>query len=255
MQKRFNPGPAARNGITAAGMAHFGFTGADTIFEGERGFLKTFTDKSDASALTAGLDKPYQLDIEFKPYSCARPIHNAIDCALEIREKHRPKLDEIKHIAMARHPDWAHYHQNKTPQTYHEAQVSLPYSVAVALKEGQALLKQYTDRKLKDPVLRRLSALVDISVDAALPRGVSCKMTMTMSDGTKHVSQVDYPKGSIQNSMSDEELRTKFDTLAAPVIGDTNANQLADLVADVEQLSDIGKLMRLTAKPKRAKRR
>ncbi|MDB5812507.1 MAG: hypothetical protein JWN94_4629, partial [Betaproteobacteria bacterium] len=67
MQKRFNPGPAARNGVTAAAMAHFGFTGADTIFEGERGFLRAFTDKSDAGQLTAGLDQPYQLDIEFKP--------------------------------------------------------------------------------------------------------------------------------------------------------------------------------------------
>jgi 2-methylcitrate dehydratase PrpD len=255
MQKRFNPGPAARNGITAAAMAQFGFTGADTIFEGERGFLRTFTDKSDASQLTAGLDEPYQLDIEFKPYSCARPIHNAIDCALEIRRQHQPKLAEIKHVAMARHPDWAHYHQNKTPQTYHEAQVSLPFSVAVALKEGQALLKQYTDRKLKDPVLRRISDLVDISVDASLPRGVSCKMNMTMNDGRQFVSQIDYPKGSIQNSMSDAELRTKFDTLATPVIGEAHAAQLAELVADVEQVSDIGKLMRLTAKPKRPARK
>ena len=105
MQKRFNPGPAARNGMTAAAMAHFGFTGADTIFEGERGFLRAFTDKSDASQLTAGLDKPYELEIEFKPYSCARPIHNAIDCALEIRRAHKPRLEDIKHIGMARHPD------------------------------------------------------------------------------------------------------------------------------------------------------
>jgi 2-methylcitrate dehydratase PrpD len=233
MQKRFNPGPAARNGITAAAMAHFGFTGTDTIFEGERGFLRTFTDKSDASQLTAGLNEPYQLDIEFKPYSCARPIHNAIDCVLEIRRQHQPKLDEIKHISMARHPDWAHYHQNKTPQTYHEAQVSLPYSVAVALKEGQALLKQYTDRKLKDAVLRRISDIVDITVDASLPRGVSCKMTMTVNDGRQFVSQVDYPKGSIQNSMSDAELRFKFDTLATPVIGAAHAAQLAELVAGI----------------------
>jgi 2-methylcitrate dehydratase PrpD len=255
MQKRFNPGPAARNGITAAGMAHFGFTGADTIFEGERGFLRAFTDQSDASQLTAGLNAPYQLDIEFKPYSCARPIHNAIDCALEIRRQHQPKLDEIKHISMARHPDWAHYHQNKTPQTYHEAQVSLPYSVAVALKEGQALLKQYTDRKLKDPVLRRLSGLVDITVDAALPRGVSCKMTMTMNDDRQFVSQIDYPKGSIQNSMSDAELRVKFDALATPVIGAAHATQLAEMVSDVEAVGDIGKLMRLTASPKRVTRK
>ena len=250
MQKRFNPGPAARNGVTAAAMAHFGFTGADTIFEGERGFLRAFTDQSDASQLTAGLGAPYQLDIEFKPYSCARPIHNAIDCALEIRRRHQPALDAIRHIEMARHPDWAHYHQNKTPRTYHEAQVSLPYSIAVALKEGQALLKQYNDRKLKDPVLRRISDITEFTPDATLPRGVSCRMTMTMNDGRKFVAQVDYPKGSIQNPMTDDELLAKFNSLAAPVVGAGRAAQIAALVAAVEKCADIGRLMRLTAKPR-----
>ena len=41
--------------------------------------------------------------------------------------------------------------------------------LAVALKEGQALLKQYTDRKLKDPVLRKLCALVTISDSTGVP--------------------------------------------------------------------------------------
>ena len=252
MQKRFNPGPAARNGVTAAAMAHFGFTGADTIFEGERGFLRAFTDQSDASQLIAGFGEPYRLDIEFKPYSCARPIHNAIDCALEIRQRHQPALDAIRRIEMARHPDWAHYHQNKTPKTYHEAQVSLPYSIAVALKEGHALLKQYNDRKLKDPVLRRISDITDITVDAALPRGVSCRMTMNMDDGRKFVAQVDYPKGSIQNPMSNPELRAKFDSLAVPVVGAARAGQIAELANEVERCGDVGKLMRLTAAAKRA---
>jgi 2-methylcitrate dehydratase PrpD len=254
MQKRFNPGPAARNGVTAVLMAHLGFTGADTIFEGERGFLRAFTDKSDASQLIAGIDHAYLLDIEFKPYSCARPIHNAIDCALEIRNRDQPALDAIQHIEMARHPDWAHYHQNKTPKTYHEAQVSLPYSVAVALKEGQALLKQYNDRKLKDPVLRRISDLTSITADASLPRGVSCKMTMTLNDGRRFVSQVDYPKGSIQNPMSDDELRAKFDSLAAPVIGAARAAQIAELAGEVDKCGDVSELMRLTAIPKAAAR-
>ncbi|MGP1613768.1 MAG: MmgE/PrpD family protein, partial [Pollutimonas bauzanensis] len=145
MQKRFNPGPASRNGVTAASIAQLGFTGAATIFEGERGFLAAFTDQSFPEQLTRDLAQPYRLDIEFKPYSCARPIHNAIDCALEIRGKHSPDLDQIEHIGMARHPDWAHYHQNADPATYHEAQVSLPYSVAVALADGQALFAQYNN--------------------------------------------------------------------------------------------------------------
>ena len=246
MQKRFNPGPAARNGVSAALMAQLGFTGADTIFEGERGFLKAFTDHSDASQLTAGLDKPYQLDIEFKPYSCARPIHNAIDCALEIRQRDQPVLDQIKRIEVARHPDWALYHQNKAPQTYHEAQVSLPYATAVAFVEGKALLAQFTDSKLKDPLLVRLMNLTDISVDAGLPRGVSCRMTVTLSNGTQRVSQVDYPKGSIQNPMSDDELQQKFESLSIPVLGAARTGQILERVRGIESCSDVGELMKLT---------
>lgn len=249
MQKRFNPGPAARNGVTAATMAQLGFTGAATIFEGERGFLAAFTDQNDPSQLTADYDKPYQLDIEFKPYSCARPIHNAIDCALNIRREHSPDLSSIKSIQMARHSDWAHYHLNKRPQTYHEAQVSLPYSVAVALLDGQALFAQYNDARLGETEILRLTDLLNITVDDSLPRGVSCLMTMTMEDGSKYVSQVDYPKGSIQNSMSDAELRAKFDSLVTPVLGASRAAEIANMVQSIENCTNIGELMKLTAKP------
>ncbi len=246
MQKRFNPGPAARNGVTAAFMAKLGFTGTDTIFEGERGFLRAFAGRSGGAALVHRLGAPYNLKIEFKPYSCARPIHNAIDCALEIRRRHNPDLGDIRSIVVRRHPDWALYHQNKAPRTYHEAQVSLPYSVAIALVEGNALLGQYTDRKLGNAAVRRLMNLTRIETDGRLPRGVSCHTTITLVSGKKFVSQVDYPKGSIQNPMSDEELSGKFEALAVPVVGATQASRIVDLVMRIECCNNVGELLRLT---------
>ena len=245
MQKRFNPGPAARNGVTAAYMAKLGFTGADTIFEGERGFLRAFAGRKGGAALVRRLGAPYDLKIEFKPYSCARPIHNAIDCALEIRRRDAPDLGDIRSIVVKRHPDWSDYHRNKAPRTYHEAQVSLPYSVAIALVEGNALLGQYTDRKLSNAAVRRLMNLTRIETDGSLPRGVSCHTTMTMASGRKFVSQVDYPKGSIENPMSDQELRFKFEALAVPVVGKARAAKIADTAMHVERCRDIGDLMRL----------
>jgi 2-methylcitrate dehydratase PrpD len=245
MQKRFNPGPTARNGVTAARMAQLGFTGADTIFEGERGFLTAFCDEAHPEALSENLNEPYELLIEFKPYSCARPIHNAIDCALELRRGGSFRVEDIERIDFDRHPDWARYHQNRTPRTYHEAQVSLPFSVAVALIEGQALLDQYSERNLRDPQVRRLSEMVTIREDASLPRGVSCRMILTLADGRKLTSQVDYPKGSIQNPMSDEEMRAKFDSLAAPVVGAKRAGALAERVMDLERVRDVSELMKL----------
>jgi 2-methylcitrate dehydratase PrpD len=247
MQKRFNPGPAARNGVTAARVAQLGFTGTDAIFEGERAFLKAFTDKTRPEALSEGAKGPYELLIEFKPYSCARPIHNAIDCALEVRKDDGLDLEEIEAIYFDRHPDWAQYHQNKSPQTYHEAQVSLPFSVAVALIEGKALLRQYSNRNIRNAEVKRLSNLVRINEDPSLPRGVSCRMTVNLKDGRRVAAQVDYPKGSIQNPMSEAEMQAKFDSLATPVIGPKKAASLAEQVLNLERVRDVSELMKLTA--------
>ena len=43
----------------------------------------------DLAELTKGLGTDFPVYMEFKPYSCARPIHNAIDCALNIRKELR----------------------------------------------------------------------------------------------------------------------------------------------------------------------
>lgn len=252
MQKRFNPGPAARNGVTAALMAKLGFTGAATIFEGERGFLKAFTDEFDAGELTRGLGKEYPVFIEYKAYSCARPIHNAIDCALNIRKDLKEPLSSVSSIMVQRHPDWANYHLNATPKTYHEAQVSLPYSVAVALAEGNALLPQYQDQKLGDREVLRLSQMVEIVVDPTLPRGVSCLMTLRTSGGAELKSQVDHPKGSIENPMTPEEANAKAHMLADGVIGRDAVDGLMEQVRNVESLGGIAGMMSLAVPKERA---
>ena len=57
-----------------------------------------------------------------------------------------------------------------------------------------------------------------------------------------------YPKGSIQNAMSDEELRAKFDSLVTPVLGAARAQEIANMVQSVENCANVGELMKLTAK-------
>jgi len=245
MQKRFNPGPSARNGVTAAVMAQLGFTGAATIFDGERSFCRAFSDRFDVRELTSELGRTFPVYMEFKPYSCARPIHNAIDCALDIRKEMAEPVSAVKAITVQRHPAWAHYHQNAEPTTYHEAQVSLPYSVAVALVEGAALLPQYQDHKLQQADIRRLSRLVTIVADDTLPRGVSCLMTLEMDGGPVYRSQVDHPRGSIANPMTPEEMTAKVHLLADGVIGRGAADSLVETVRHVEALLRIDSLAQL----------
>jgi 2-methylcitrate dehydratase PrpD len=68
-----------------------------------------------------------------------------------------------------------------------------------------------------------------------------------MRDGGTLTSQVDYPKGSIENPMSEDELHSKFESLASPVIGPKRAANLAGQVMALEKVSDVSDLMKLTA--------
>ncbi len=154
---------------------------------------------------------------------------------------------------MRRHPAWAHYHLNANPKTYHEAQVSLPYSVAVALIEGQALLPQYQDSKLNDPAILRLSQMVRVIPDESLPRGVSCLMILSTTGGANLKSQVDHPRGSIANPMSPDEMANKVHMLADDVIGRKFVDELIDRVKNVEALKNIGEVMGLVVPLKSAR--
>ncbi|MFC1976814.1 MmgE/PrpD family protein [Chloroflexota bacterium] len=245
MQKRINAAPAARGGVTAALLAQRGFTGAETIFEGERGFCRAYAGASDLSKLTENLGQEFPIQIEYKPYACARPIHNAIDCALEIRKNHQINTDDIQEISVRRHPSWANYHTTNQPRTYHEAQVSLPYSVAIALVEGKALVEQYSEEKLEVPPVMALCKKVGITVDSSLPRGVSCAMTIVDKDGTHYEAQVDYPKGSLEHPMTDDEHREKFLLLASPVLTRNKITQIIAMVDKFEEIDDVSRLCRL----------
>ena len=59
---------------------------------------------------------------------------------------------------------------------------------------------------------------------------------------------MDYPKGSIQNPMNDEELRAKFDSLVTPVLGANRAAEIAAMVNSIEDCANVGQLMQLTAR-------
>lgn len=235
MQKRINPGPAARDGVVSAELAVLGFTGADTILDGPRGFGAAFAGGLNTAALLGELGTSVPVVVEYKPYSAARPIHNAIDCALNLARREAIDPASIQRVVVHRHPAWAAYHTNDAPKTYHEAQVSLPFSVALAFVEGRAFPDQYADERLGRPDLAGLARRVTIETQDSLPRGVSCRMVVTLADGREFEEQVDDPKGSVGNPMTDEELTDKFRHLADPVLG---AGQVENAVSAIWAIAD-----------------
>lgn len=247
MQKRINPAPAAAAGVRSAYLAAHGFTGADTILEGERGFLRAFTGEVDEAPLVAGLGKDFPMAIEFKRYSCARPIHGACDAALALRERAlrqraaaEPSEAGIREVVVRRHPAWAHYHLNASPSNYHEAQVSLPFSVAVCLLQGDAFVEQFHDDNVSRPELQALAKKVRVVADDSLPSTVAVAMDIGWSDGSSDSSQVDHPSGSVENPLDRQALIGKAQRLSPGRAADIDA--LATAIERLEELETVQEL-------------
>src|SRR3954463_16465261 len=87
MNKSFNPGRAAANGLFAAILAAKGFTSSDGMIEAKRGWANTISTKQDWSEITDGLGTRYESALNpYKPFACGIVMHPTIDAAIQIRD-------------------------------------------------------------------------------------------------------------------------------------------------------------------------
>ncbi len=173
MSKRLHAGKAAHSGVLAAELAALGFTGPTQIYEtGDGGFLKAFSDKSNAAPLTHELGKVYHLDaVSIKPYSCCGSTHAYIDAALQLRSRLGGQWDAARpvQVGMSKVVD-VQCGFDYAPSSALNAQMSLRYCLAAALNDGQVLPAQFSEEKMHDPALGKLAAHLELVDDPALDK-------------------------------------------------------------------------------------
>ena len=102
----FNPGLAARNGTTAAYLAHLGFGGPPTPFEGKYDVFTAFSGRRNPEALLAGWGKHFYLpEFAYKLYSSCSFTHPGLDALLDLartpaeavrRAGHRAAVPQVR---------------------------------------------------------------------------------------------------------------------------------------------------------------
>src|SRR5438552_6302107 len=145
--KRLHAGWAAHAGVVAALLARAGFTGPETVLEGEHGFYRAFAgghDPARLEELLASLGAVWEMEqLTFKPYPCGSIAQPYMDCALRVRDRHRVRPDDIVEIRCrtAEGPVprlWEPLAAKHAPQNGYAAKFSLPYLLAVILIRGRA---------------------------------------------------------------------------------------------------------------------
>lgn len=239
MNKSFNPGRAASNGLFAALLAAQNFTSSDSMIEAKRGWAHTISTKQNFSEITDGLGTRYEAALNtYKPFACGIVIHPAIDAAIQLRNQYNLKPDQIAEIRLKVHPLVLELTGKKTPQIGLEGKFSVYHSVAVALVQGAAGERQYSDAAVKDPVVIGLRDKVTTVIDPSIkPEQVD--MTLVLKDGRELHKYIEHAIGSLEVPMSDEQLEAKFTDLAKGVLPDEQARRLIDQCWKVEQLDSV----------------
>jgi len=242
--KRLHPGWAAHAGVVATLLAQSGFTGPETVFEGEHGFYRAFAGEHDArrlDELLAGLGQTWEVErLTFKPYPCGSIAHPYMDCALRLREETRLAPDQIAEVRCRTAPGpvprlWEPLAQKRAPQNGYAAKFSLPYLLAVILVKGRAGLAEFEDEAVRDPTVLAVASRVSYELDPAIdyPRQFVGHVRIRTHDGRELEARQDHPRGGAELPMTPEELTAKFRGNAGLVVSAERAARVIESVTDL----------------------
>jgi 2-methylcitrate dehydratase PrpD len=235
--KRLHPGWAAHAGVVATLLAQSGFTGPETVFEGEHGFYRAFAGGFDAQRLEellASLGSVWELErLTFKPYPCGSIAHPYMDCALRLRERHRLRPDEIAEVRCRTAPGpvdrlWEPLAAKQAPQNGYAAKFSLPYLLAVILVKARAGLAEFEDAAVRDADVLGLAARVSYELDPTIdyPRQFVGHVAIRLHDGRILEERQDHPRGGAASPLARGELEAKFRGNAGLVMSGEQASQV-----------------------------
>ncbi|MEM7440786.1 MAG: MmgE/PrpD family protein [Pseudomonadota bacterium] len=228
-------GWGAPSGVTAAYLAHEGFTGAPALTcEGE-----------DAAPYWKGLgDRWLTLEhTHYKRYPCCRWAHPAMDEATRLVANHNLHHSDIARVEI-RTFHYATRLAGHAPKTLDEFSYAIAFPVAAIIVRGQIGPSELTPETLHDPEILRLSQATELIDDAELTaRSVEqrwAQVCLILQDGRRIEGQPATPRGDVDQPLSDAEISEKFRLLSSAALRPEDAKELEDLTGQFDSLDPDG---------------
>ena len=252
----FPPGGLqANHAMVKEAIAWSGMTGVSAALLAQRNFVGPadfldYSERWDTSALVAGLgdlDEAAILHTYFKPYAVCRWSHAAVDAVLELKHRHRLRVEEIDTVQVETFWEVTRL-ANDRPSNTIAAQFSVQFALAVALLYDRIGPAEVSDAHVHDPAILSLARKVQVSVDDTLDRQFPAK---TIARVTIHTPRgefrttVEYPRGNPENPLGNTELEAKFRLLTQDLISDDRGRKLRAAILDLPDAKDVLALTRL----------
>ena len=258
MTKPLHAGNAAHNGVLAAMLAKKAFTSVENVLENHQGFADVFGGKNaDPGRMVGDLGKPYMIEspgLIIKANPCGTYASVIVQALQEMMKKFHFTPEAIQKIKIVLNPTVHAIMHFVYPKDMLEAKYSIPFIAAVTLRDGEATLKQFTDEKTKDPIIRDLISKIDIQHYPSPSKNEDLRnisgadlslthLTIELRGGKRYSRTVDSAKGYADQPITGKELRERFRTFADLVLPKPSISKTIRMVESLEKLRDIGELM------------
>ena len=247
---------ASRNAVFATMLAQRGLTGPAPIFEGEHGFFRAVTQEPYTLETFGGGDIPYKItECSIKRFPLGQYSQTVVQAALEAREKMPAVVvDEIAEVnirTLQKAIDIMAGDEEKwDPKSRETADHSMPYTTAVALTYGQVHQSHFDEQYYRSRQLLDLTGRVKVAAsaeaDRRAPEAMLCDVEVVIKSGERYTAEVPYHKGHYKNPMTDAEVEAKFRSLAQDLLSPAQTDALLEKLWNLEQVEDIGEVIRLT---------
>jgi 2-methylcitrate dehydratase PrpD len=243
MTKSFHAGHAAEAGLLSALLAEGGYVAAPDSLEGRRGMFSVMSTRSTPGDLTSGLGDRWEIFRNgIKPYACGVVTHPPIDSVRILGRDHGVRPEDVESIQLQVHPLVAELTGKTNPLTALEGKFSVQFACAIALIEGTARERQFTDANVVRPDVRSLMSRISVVPSDQMPHEAAAAVAR-LTDGRELTIRVDAATGTPGNRISDEELLDKFHDLVDGVLGRSRAETLAQQVWDVDRAASVEDLV------------
>jgi len=258
--KRFHVAKAAHGGVLSARLAAEGMTGPTSIFEGEAGVFAVYSSHARPERLVEDLGVRHDiLETSFKRYPFCDGNAAPLEATLELMSEHSISHEEIASLTFRVKsfliPYVIEFHGDRSrkfrPRNELDAQMSLPYCIAVGLlNNGNLQVEDFDPAKFDQPSIHRIADKVDAFADSELdkvplrPMSMPSIATLTTTSGQTYTKRVDYQKGDPRNPFSRAELVTKFHTCVSPHVNERAANHLIEAIDHLEANGGLATLTR-----------
>ncbi|ETS73293.1 hypothetical protein PFICI_14898 [Pestalotiopsis fici W106-1] len=249
MTKSFHVGRATQGGMLGALLAKNGYTSSLEALEAEYGWLHVVSTRENATAYFDQLGKVWEIEKNtFKPFPCGIVMHPTIDGAIQIHNESASQgksVSSIKSINLVVNSQVLVLTGKTAPTTGLEGKFSIYHAAAVGLLYGEATPSQFTDEVVNNATVVAMRQKVNVTTNDAEYNTAQALVTVEFDDGSTVEKNIVHAIGSLENPMTEADLKKKFIDQVTKQIGPARAEKAYAAFTNIGNMTDIGALRTL----------